>query len=165
MGTDPVSRREAQPFHVRRAEASDAQQILACLHAAFAPFREQYSPEGFADTVLFEETVNARLREMSLYVAVADWGVVGTIGCKVEGEDGHLRGMAVIAEWQGTAVASELLHAAENELRSRGCRRVTLDTTQPLQRAIRFYVKQGYSPTGRVFDFFGMPLYEYAKQL
>jgi hypothetical protein len=42
---------------------------------------------------------------------------------------------------------------------------VTLDTTWPLQRAIRFYERQGYAATGRETDFFGMPLYEYAKPL
>jgi len=34
-----------------------------------------------------------------------------------------------------------------------------------LQRAIRFYTKHGFSPSGRVTDFFGMRLYEYVKLL
>jgi DNA-binding transcriptional MerR regulator len=42
---------------------------------------------------------------------------------------------------------------------------VTLDTTEPLTRAIRFYERQGYSPSGRVTDFYGMKLYEYRKAL
>ena len=32
-------------------------------------------------------------------------------------------------------------------------------------RAIRFYERHGYRPTGRVSDFFGMELIEYAKEL
>ena len=35
----------------------------------------------------------------------------------------------------------------------------------PLQRAIRFYERNGYRPSGRVADFFGMPLFEYVKPL
>jgi len=72
--------------------------------------------------------------------------------------------MAVSTPWQGSGIA-EQLRTAENDLLANGCKRVTLDTTVPLQRAIRFYRKNGFVPTGAVFDFFGMPLYEYAKPL
>ena len=73
--------------------------------------------------------------------------------------------MAVLPAWQGAGVAALLLDAAERELRAQHCSRVTLDTTEPLQRATRFYEKHGYRASGRVSDFFGMPLYEYAKVL
>jgi GNAT superfamily N-acetyltransferase len=104
---------------------------------------------------------------MSIFVAVNDAGeIIGTIGCNVMGKgEGHLRGMAVLPTWQGAGVADELLQCAESELRRRGCERVTLDTTAPLKRAARFYEKHGYGATGKVADFFGMPLYEYAKPL
>lgn len=90
---------------------------------------------------------------------------MGTIGGATHGADGHLRGMAVLPEWQGTGVASALLAAIEAELEKRGCTASTLDTTEPLARAIGFYAGHGYSPTGRVSDFFGMKLYEYSKKL
>jgi ribosomal protein S18 acetylase RimI-like enzyme len=73
--------------------------------------------------------------------------------------------MSVLPEWQGKGVADELLIRAEEELRSRACLYVTLDTTEPLQRAIRFYERHGFRATGRVTDFYGMPLYEYSKTL
>jgi len=73
--------------------------------------------------------------------------------------------MAVLPEWQGTAVASSLLEAAEAELRSTGCELVTLDTTRPLERAIRFYGRHGFVSSERVTDFFGMELFEYKKRL
>ena len=80
-------------------------------------------------------------------------------------EEGHIRGMAVVAEWQGCGLAAQLLQAAESELRSQGCHRVTLDTTEPLERAMRFYGKNGYRRSGKVDNFFGMPLIEYVKNL
>ncbi len=46
-----------------------------------------------------------------------------------------------------------------------GCARITLDTTEPLQRAMRFYERNGYQRTGHVGNFFDMPLIEYAKLL
>ena len=152
-------------FAIRKATTDDSAGILECLASAFAPFRESYTPEGFLDTVLSPDTVQQRLQDMDIFVAVrTDGSVIGTIGCKVEHEgEGHLRGMAVKPEWQGSCLAADLLARAEEELRNAGCSMITLDTTQPLRRAVRFYERHGYQPTGRVGDFFGMPLFEYRK--
>jgi len=62
-------------------------------------------------------------------------------------------------------MAAMLLTAAEAELRSQHCTRITLDTTEPRARAMRFYEKYGYRRSGKVADFFGMPLFEYVKIL
>jgi len=92
--------------------------------------------------------------------------ILGTItGAPVVPPGGHLRGMAVRPAAQGTGVAEELLRAALEALRARGCQRVTLDTTMPLTRAARFYERHGFRKTGRVTDFFGMPLVEYARSI
>ena len=61
--------------------------------------------------------------------------------------------------------AAALLAAVEEWLHSRGCKRVTLDTTLPLRAAMKFYEKNGYRRSGIVTDFFGMPLLEYVKEL
>jgi N-acetylglutamate synthase-like GNAT family acetyltransferase len=103
---------------------------------------------------------------MKVYVAVANDGtVIGTLASSCSNGEGHLRGMAVSPPWQGLGVAEQLVVRAEADLSAVGCTRVTLDTTRPLQRAIHFYQKNGFAPSGRITDFFGMPLYEYAKQL
>ena len=92
--------------------------------------------------------------------------VVGTFSCSQAGEhEGHLRGMAVRPEWQGVGVAAQLLQQVESELRDRKCSRVSLDTTEPLRRAMRFYERNGYHRSGKVTDFFGMALIEYIKAL
>jgi GNAT superfamily N-acetyltransferase len=152
-------------FHIRRADADDEEAILACLATAFSPYQSQYSTEAFADTVLDSSTIQRRFHEMRLFVAVSEGKIVGTIGCSAKGEEGHLRGMAVLPAWQGTTVASALLHAAESELLKNGCKYVTLDTTRPLLRAMRFYERHGFLASGRISDFFGMELLEYTKTL
>jgi GNAT superfamily N-acetyltransferase len=152
-------------FQIRKASADDGTTILACLAATFEAYRQQYTPDAFADTVLDPTTVQERIREMCIFVAIYAITIVGTIGCKASGEEGHLRGMAVLPEWQGSGVASSLLEAAETELRRAGCQFVTLDTTIPLERAIRFYQRHGFVASGRVSDFFGMQLFEYTKRL
>jgi GNAT superfamily N-acetyltransferase len=152
-------------FTVRRADSNDGEAIVACLAAAFAPYRNSYTAAAFTDTVLDSRLVQHRLREMCVLVAVSGENVVGTVACVASGEEGHLRGMAVLPDWQGSGVASALLEVAENEIRSERCKRVTLDTTEPLARAMRFYACHGFTRSGRVSDFFGMPLHEWVKFL
>ena len=153
-------------FSIRRATVADSDGILKCLHAAFEPFQTSYTPGAYADTVLEKCTLNRRLEDMTVFIAVFESHVIGTIACKmVDGEEGHLRGMAVLPDWQGKQAAQLLLDRAEFELREAGCKRITLDTTAPLQRAVRFYERNGFRKTGRITDFFGMPLFEYDKKL
>lgn len=152
---------------IRQATAADAPGILNCLASAFEAYRASYTPDAYLDTVLTAETITQRLESMRVFVAVvADKQVIGTIACAMSDvAEGHLRGMAVQPRWQGRGVAEKLLRAAEAELATQHCFRIALDTTEPLQRAARFYEKHGYRRSGRTMDFFGMPLHEYVKDI
>ena len=158
---------QASSVIIRKAKKEDAPKILACLREAFEEFRKSYTNEAFLDTVLTPETLEERLQKMSIFVAVdSACQIVGTIACGLlSSEEGHLRGMAVLPSLRGSGIAAELLRQAETELRQLRCSRVTLDTTGPLLRAMRFYEKHGYQRSGRVTDFFGMPLIEYQRFL
>ncbi len=152
---------------IRKASLVDTAGVIACLASAFEKYRESYTPEGFADTVMTPEAAEQRFREMTILVAEdIDGEVIGTVAYQVLPlREGHLRGMAVLPRFQGKGVAEQLLSIAEKELREHGCTRVSLDTTRPLRRAIGFYCRHGYESTGKVGDFFGMKLFEYAKNL
>lgn len=152
---------------IREATTADARGILDCLQAAFQPYRSIYTPDAYVDTVLTTETISQRFESMQIFVAVVgDEQVIGTIACGMSDVvEGHLRGMAVPPEWQGLGIAEKLLRAAEAHLMKQACSRITLDTTEPLQRAMRFYESHGYRRSGRTMDFCGMPLHEYVKNL
>src|SRR5579859_6576597 len=125
---------------IRRAQPADVSEVLKCLAEAFKPYRDEYTVEGFADTVPDEASVQNRMQRMHVLVAVCHGEIVGTVGGAVgENGEGHLRGMAVLPSFWGTGIAARLLAAIETDLRNLGCRRVTLDTTLPLQAAMRFY--------------------------
>jgi GNAT superfamily N-acetyltransferase len=156
---------DATPTTIQRATASDLDGILICLASAFAEYRNQYTPAAYCDTVLDRESLERRLREMRVFIAVCGIELVGTVACAVQGDKGYLRGMAVTPSWQGKGVATALLDAAAAELRTNHCRCITLDTTEPLERAILFYRRNGFIPSGRVTDFFGMRLHQYIKAL
>jgi ribosomal protein S18 acetylase RimI-like enzyme len=153
---------------IRRATDDDVSSIMYCMAEAFALHRSRYTHEAFLDTVPSIQTIKLRLKYMTVFVAEdqSDGSIVGTISCShISHQEGHLRGMAVRTSHQGTGVAQQLLERAEAELRAKKCARITLDTTEPLKRAIRFYERNGFRPSGRVTDFFGMPLFEYVKSL
>jgi GNAT superfamily N-acetyltransferase len=165
----PDGRLSRVSFRIRKAGDQDAGAVLQCLHVAFAPYENHYTPEGFADTTLTKDTVHQRIAAMTVFVAEEEQaGVIGTIACNAvagSADEGHIRGMAVLPAWQGHGIADALLAAVEAELRDLKCSRITLDTTAPLQRAIRFYERNGFRASGNVGEFFGMPLYEYVKDL
>jgi ribosomal protein S18 acetylase RimI-like enzyme len=158
---------EARTFQIRPATETDLPSVLGCLRESFEPYRADYTPAAFADTVPSEQALRERFRRMTILVAEDPSGaIVGTIACAPASvAEGHLRGMAVRGDWQGSGVAGALLDGALERLRSLGCQRATLDTTQPLERAVRFYEKNGFRRTGKVTDFFGMPLFEFAREL
>jgi len=162
-----VPKAATQQVNIRRATARDNEGILNCLSCAFATYQHFYTPAAFEDTVLTPELLKRRLRSMSVFVADTSSGqIIGTIACSLVSQlEGHLRGMGVVPEWQGRGVAKGLLDCAQNELKQLGCERITLDTTEPLISAIRFYELNGFRRTGKVSDFFGMRLIEYAKAI
>ena len=156
----------AKVLQIRVADTGDAPEIAICLEAAFAPYRDLYSSEAYADTVANTDGILRRIADMHVLVAVEGNRVAGTIaGAHNQRREGHLRGMAVLPQRQGLGIAGQLLIGIEDYLRAQRCSRITLDTTLPLRRAIRFYERRGYRHTGVIGDFFGMPLYEYAKDL
>jgi ribosomal protein S18 acetylase RimI-like enzyme len=158
-----IGMHSAADIEIRPASQDDATAILKCLAVAFTPYRSQYTPKAFADTVLSDETLHVRMQQMHILVASLDGSVVGTVAGICHEGVGHLRGMAVLPEFHGRGIAAKLLTAIEGYLRSQGCNRITLDTTIPLTAAISFYEKNGYRRSGKIVDFFGMPLLEYEK--
>lgn len=153
--------------HMRLAEPADLPHVRSCLAEAFEPYRADYTPAMFENTVPTLDGLENRAADMTIWVACApDGEVVGTIAAAVIGCNvGHLRGMALKPGYHGAGAAAALLQAAESELRSLGCTTVTLDTTAPLHRAMKFYEKHGYRQSGTRYPKLGMELIEHRKAL
>jgi N-acetylglutamate synthase-like GNAT family acetyltransferase len=137
---------------IQPAVEADRHAVLACLAQAFAPYRQCYSAEAFLNTTLCLETIKYRMKNMLVLVAVnqSDGLIVGTVAYNVVNpEEGHLRGMAVLADCQGAGIAWQLLQHAEAELRLLQCSRVTLDTTAPLKASDSVLRAQWLSAVGQ----------------
>ena len=155
-------------FTIRLATIKDVKAVHEVLLAAFEEYRSYYSPEGFADTILSEERAKDRIKETNVYVAVNQHGkIIGTIGWeKLNESEGHIRGMGVIPSQQGRkGPAVSLLRQVERDAQLESCKILTLDTTEILKRAQNFYEKNGFKKTGKIGDFFGSIIYEFAKTL
>jgi len=155
-------------FTIRPATIKDAKAVHEVLLAAFEEYRFFYSPEGFTDTVLSEEKAKDRIKETKVYVAVDQHGkIIGTIGWqKLNESEGHIRGMGVIPSMQGKgSPATSLLRQVERDAQLENCTILTLDTTEILKRAQNFYEKNGFKRTGKIGEFFGSIIYEFAKIL
>jgi GNAT superfamily N-acetyltransferase len=152
------------PITIRAATPSDAESISSCLAQAFGAYRGAYTAAAFADTVPTAAQVLLRIQKMHVLVAIAESNVVGTVSATIHADCGHLRGMAVLPEQRSAGTAAALLTSIEDWLRSHGCGEVALDTTEPLAAAMKFYEKHGYRRSGKISDFFGMPLIEYVKR-
>jgi len=150
---------------IRPASEADQAGVLHCMAVAFEPFRDDYTAPAFALTVLDPAGYTERLQAMHVLVAISESTVTGTISGACNGKEGRLRGMAILPEWKRSGIAAQLLSTIEAWLKDQGCRRITLGTTRPLKAAFRFYEKAGYSHTGKVTDFHGMQLLDYAKEL
>ena len=145
---------------IRIAVEADLPGILSCLHSAFEPYRQAYTPVAWTATVLTLPTARRRLRSMTVWVAVdRDGQVLGTIAAKATTSDhAHLRGMAVLPDYQEKGIASALLDSAIAHARKEGQRCVTLETTEPLERASQFYLRRGFRRSGRTRRWGGMRL-------
>jgi N-acetylglutamate synthase-like GNAT family acetyltransferase len=155
-------------YKIRKAQPKDAKGIHEVVLAAFEEFRDFYSPEGFADTVMSEKVTLERIKRMTLFVAVTkNHEIIGTVGWKkISEKEGHIRGMAVHPKFQGkNSPAADLLKEVEKDALSQGCKFLTLDTTEILKRAQNFYRRHGFKETSKTGDFFGSTIYEFEKKI
>ena len=105
---------------------------------------------------------------MIVYIAANKEGeIIGTISWqKVNQNEAHIRGMGVIPSWQGrNSPAAFLLQQVEIDVKEEDCTVITLDKTEILKRAQRFYEKNGFKKTLRTGNFFGSKIYEFSKVL
>ena len=92
---------------IRVATALDVEGILACLHSAFERYRREFTPSAYTATVLTSPMAKRRVRSMTVLVGLDSKGrIIGTVAVKRSSPGrAHLRGMAVLPQYQGKGVA------------------------------------------------------------
>jgi putative acetyltransferase len=150
---------------IRRAKKSDSAAIELLLRESFREYESAYTPEAFAITTPGKEEIEDRIKHWVVWVAVRASMIVGTVSAHAEGEALHIRSMAVRPTIRGKGIARLLLARVENFACTNGYKRLILNTTPFLTRAIRLYKRFGFEFTGRERKWFGTRLSAMAKQL
>jgi GNAT superfamily N-acetyltransferase len=134
-------------IEVRLASEEDAGVVSRLLLEAFEPFREQYTPGGFADTTAGLDIVRERLASARVWLAFDGEEPVGTVTALPEPEKIYIRSMAVTPTAQGRGVGQKLLETLEQDARERGYKSLYLYTTFVLPGAQPLYEKNGFIVT------------------
>ena len=139
--------KKASRLEVRLARSGDEETVSRLLREAFEPFRDRYTPGGFADTVATAQVIRERLETGTIWLAFNGDEPIGTVTALPEPERIYIRSMAVTPRAQGRGVGQELLDVLEADARARGFRKLYLYTTFVLPGAQPLYEKNGFRVT------------------
>jgi len=153
-------------LEIRLARLEDAGVIAKVLAASFAEHESLYTAEAFAATTPTGDVIKGRFAEGAIWVAVFEENIVGTVSVTSENESLYIRSMAVLPSARGTGIGERLLTQIENFAAAGAYRRLFLDTTPFLHRAIRLYERCGFEQTNEPpHELYGTPLVTMGKNL
>ncbi len=147
---------------------SDAVLLHKILYSAFEPFLPYYTIGAFESTVAAEKVIQQRIESKEYTVYAAHWldDLAGTVTTKMaDNGDLWFMSMAVLPAFSGKGIATALLQQIEAEAKARHCSRIILETYEPLTQAVKLYERGGYQATGKKRDYFGIDIFEMAKQV
>jgi ribosomal protein S18 acetylase RimI-like enzyme len=84
------------------------------------------------------------------FVCVVEGRLAGTVLAGFDGVRGWVHKLAVFPEFQRHGIASRLMNAAEEALRSMGCPKVNLQVRSSNAAVVNFYERAGYSIEDRI---------------
>jgi GNAT superfamily N-acetyltransferase len=139
--------------------------IEALLRKSFREYKQSYTPEAFEITTPGKCEIEDRVKHWTVWVAVRDNVIVGTVSAYLEGAALHIRSMAVHPKLRGHGIGKMLLARVEHFARTKGCQGLMLNTTPFLTRAIRLYEDFGFRFSGTERKWCGTQLRTMAKEI
>lgn len=145
---------------IRPLEPNDSlEELTKLLHRAYAPLGKLGLNYTAVDQS--EATTARRIAKGQCFVAVESSSLVGTIvvdptlpqsPCEYFARAGvaSAHQFAVAPEWQGQGLGSRLLRRAEVWAKERGFVEIAVDTAEPAEHLISYYVRCGYRRVGWV---------------
>ncbi len=146
------------------AAPEDSEAIAAVLTASFVEHESSYTQHAYAATVPTVEEIKKRFDEGKIWVALSDEEIVGTVSVVRKKDSLYIRSMAILPEARGKRIGERLLKEIEDYAVAHTYRKLYLNTTPFLKRAIRLYEKSGFVRCGSD-DLFGTPLLTMEKSL
>ncbi len=142
--------------------------IAAVMREAFAEFENFYTPEAFAVTIPDSIEIRKRFDEGTIWAALKNETLVGTVSTVAEGERLYIRSMAVLPSAQNLGIGRKLLKTVEKFAVGNQFTSLFLYTTPFLSGAIRLYEQNGFARIAEesgADEFFGTPWFAMEKKL
>lgn len=147
---------------IRIANRSDAARLAQLAESAFrdafsavntAEDMDLHCRTSYSEALQASEIANP---QMATLLSEDDGGLVGyaqlrwgkTPACVVASSPGEIQRIYVAGDWHGKGIAQELMSAALEAMKSRGCDVVWLGVWERNPRAIAFYRKFGFVEVG-----------------
>jgi ribosomal protein S18 acetylase RimI-like enzyme/catechol 2,3-dioxygenase-like lactoylglutathione lyase family enzyme len=151
---------------IRRANQRDAAAIELLIRESFREHEPAYTREAFDIATPKEHEIEKRIKEWAaVWVAINANVIVGTVSAHAQGPALHIRSMAVHPSTRGRGIGKLLLEQVEDFACANGYKRLILNTTPFMNRAIRLYKAFGFEFTGTEQNWFGTRLRAMAKEL
>ena len=151
---------------IRVASPDDSVAIAKVIREAFAEGKSYYTPEAYAVTVPEPDEIRRRFDEGTIWVALKNGEIVGTVSTVAEGEKLYFRSMAVLPAAQGLGIGHKLLETVENFAIEKGFKSLFLYTTPFLAGAVKLYEENGFERgKDETEGFFGTPWFAMEKKL
>lgn len=131
---------------IRPVTSDDVPRVVALLRVVLAEFGIAFGEGSETDAQVLSLPGSYESRGGRFWVAAGDdGGILGTCGVfPLGGGDWELRKMYLDAAARGRALGRRLLDEAIAFARGAGARRLVLDTTAQMTRAIAFYESRGF---------------------
>jgi len=149
---------------IKLAGSSDANTIARLLVCAFEEYKQLYTKRAFSATTLGPYKIKERIYKQSIWVALVDDVVCGTISFVLEGNTLFIKSVAVAPLARKKGVGKAMMKHAEATALNLGLAFLELTTTPFLHEAIKLYETFGFTACGQK-DLYGTPLVRMVKNL
>lgn len=150
----------------RKARIQEINDVRLVLSKAFEAYKKYYTNDALNATVLTPKVIKDRLlnKKYEIFVVLINEQIVGTVCLSMKGQDQlYIRSMAVHPDYQKRGVGLFILKKINELAIRKNIKTISLDTSKPLKRAIKFYKNFGFKFTGTIKNFYGEEIYEMKK--
>jgi ribosomal protein S18 acetylase RimI-like enzyme len=153
---------------IRKAQGNEIQEIHKVLLESFKPYKKYYTEEAYKATVISPGEIEKRLRNKNTEVLVAIYNnkIVGTASIKIKGKrELYISSMAVIPSLQGKGIGWRILEEINRLAKQKYCRIISLESSEPLKKAVNVYEKFKFRRTGKKRRYHGIIIFEMTKEI
>lgn len=124
------------------------QRVFDFTDKCFTELGKKFEPEG---RHYFYKDIAGQFE--AFYCLVDQGDVVGTVALKkIDDKTAELKALYLHRDYRGKGLGSLLMSVSVNEARSRGFKRIMLDSMMKYEDALRLYEKFGFEKTDRYND-------------